>query len=224
MGTTRIQQFVRVSENTYRYASIAVALVLTTLPGLVGLLLLDRSLGNAPLYALFLLPFAPATSAGLFALGAPDDGDSTFRTFLRGYRMNLVQAAGIGVAALVVLTIIAIGVLGEGRVQLPAAYRVGLVVIAAGVVIWALLALVISSRFAFRTRDVARLAVYYTFRLPLVALGVLGVLVLAYGIATLTFTAVLAFAGPAILWLLQRCCDPLTRDVHRRFVRPGAGG
>src|ERR1700754_5136015 len=212
----------RAADGVYRYATIAVLLVVTTLPGAVSMMLLDRSLGNAPLFAACMLPFAPAISAGIFALSVRSAEEGTLRSFLRGYRLNAVQALTIGAAALGAATIIAIGALGEGRTELALAYHIGLAVLAACLAAWTLLALVMVSLFHFRTRDVARLAIHYTFRLPLVGLGALGTLVVALGIVGLTFDVALAVVGPALLWMLRRTSEPLIRDVKDHFVRPAS--
>ena len=66
-----------------------------------------------------------------------------------------------------------------------------LVVIAVAATLWLVNALVITSLFAFRTVDVARLAAYFLGRTPLVTLGNAGVLlgaalVTAYGTEAMT--------------------------------------
>jgi hypothetical protein len=73
-----------------------------------------------------------------------------------------------------------------------------LVVIAVAATLWLVNALVITSLFAFRAVDVARLAAYFLGRTPLVTLGNAGVLlgaaiVTAYGTEAMTALLVTAF-------------------------------
>lgn len=83
----------RVTGVTYWYLVVSLMLILTALPGLVPLALLDRSASNAPLAALCLLPIGPSLSAALFALHARASADELVpaRSFWRGYRLKAVD-------------------------------------------------------------------------------------------------------------------------------------
>src|SRR5262245_8948728 len=66
-------------------------ILLTTLPGVVALVLLDRDASNIPLVAACVLPLGPALTAAVYALDRRS-GDITdlhpAAAFWRGYRMN----------------------------------------------------------------------------------------------------------------------------------------
>ncbi|MFC7404095.1 glycosyltransferase [Georgenia alba] len=210
----------RVSGAVYWYLVVGVLLILTTLPGTLPLMVLDRSAGNIPLVALCLVPVGPAVAAGLFALRDRTRAEALepARSFLRGYRLNVGDVLRLWVPALAVEAIIAISLANLEVTGVPAGYRSVLVVIAAMVAVWAGLALVIASLFALRTRDVARLAAYYMARTPLAALGVLALLVVMAGLVYLTFDAVLGLVGPLLVHLLLRTCDRMVQDVEANFV------
>jgi hypothetical protein len=100
---------------------------------------------------------------------------------------------------------------------------VPLVLIGVAATLWAANALVITSLFAFRTSDVARLAVYFLARTPGVTLGVAGLLAAAAAVTALSSEAVLALLGSLYAAALLRTSRPMITAVHREFTaREGA--
>ena len=190
----------RVSALVYTLLVTEGLFLLTAAPGLVLLLLLDRDASNLPLDALCLLPAGPAASAVLFALHRrqPDLADlSPAAAFWRGYRLNAMGVLRVFVPWLAALTMIAM-TLAHRTSGVPGWWRVLLVVIAIAATLWLVNALMITSLFAFRTVDVARLAGYFLGRTPLVTIGNAGVLVAAailtaYGTEALTALLCTAF-------------------------------
>jgi hypothetical protein len=77
---------------------------------------------------------------------------------------------------------------------------------------------VITSLFAFRTRDVARLAVFLLVRRPMVALGNAGVLVMAAGAVLLGSEAVLALLGSLLALVLLATAGPAITLVREEFT------
>ncbi len=176
--------------------------LLVTVPGLVPLLLLDRDASNLPLDALCLVPVGPAASAALFALHRRQSDLADLHpaaTFWRGYRLNGAGALRIFVPWLAVLTMVAMTLAHRTAARLPGWWLVLLVVIAVAATLWLVNALVITSLFAFRTVDIARLATWFLGRAPLVTLGNAGVLlaaaiVTAYGTEAVTALLVSVFS------------------------------
>lgn len=207
--------------------------VLTSLPGFVGLLFLDRSAASVPLVALCAVPIGPSLAAAAFAwhrfLGErPADRDATpLRAFLRGYVLNWRDVLVWWVPLLVVLALLGVnavdaGVLGNvaGDDAFGGGNASALVYVVAMIVllVWAGNALVITSLFSFRTRDVLRLAAYYLGARPLPGLGVLALVILA--------AAAVLFVGDLLLWglasafvlALVRIAVPVTDGIQWRFV------
>lgn len=204
----------------YWYLVVELLLVLTSLPGLLALTLLDRSVSNAPLVVLCLLPLGPATSAGLYALRgrAKADALTPAASFWRGYRQNWADALRIWAPALVVLGIVAVSLGGLRAAGVPGWFAPALVVIGVGVLLWLVNALVIVSFFGFRTRDAARLAAYYLAARPLVTLGSLSLLVLAAGTVVLATEVVFGLLAVVWLALVLRTAGPVLTDVEDRFT------
>jgi len=219
-GAQRVGVLGRFTSGVYWFLIVGLLLVATTLPGSVPLMLLDRSAGNIPLVALCLVPLGPALAAALFALRDRTRAEALTpgRSFVRGYRLNATDVLKLWVPALAVETMIGISLANLGLAGVPTGYGAVLVVIGVLVAVWSLQAVVIASLFALRTRDVARLAVYYMGRTPLVALGVLGTLVVTFALVYLTFDAMLALAGPLLVHMLLRTCDAMVRHVESTFI------
>jgi hypothetical protein len=211
----------RAAALVYSLVVVELLLLATTLPGLVPLVLLARDVSNAPLAALCLLPLGPALSAALYALHhrGRDIADlRPARTFWRGYRLNLRDSLLVYVPWLVWLTIVAVGLGNLAAAGLPAWWAVLLVLVAVAATLWLANALVISSLFAFRTVDVARLAAYFVVRTPGVAVGNAGLSILAAGVTALSSEAVLALLGSALCAALLRTSRPMVAVVRKEFV------
>jgi hypothetical protein len=200
---------------------VSVLLALAVSPSVILLALLGGSAGSAPvaLAVLSLVFVGPALAAALYALGdkARDDGLGPAAAFLKGYRLNVVDALKLWVPTLGLLTVLAF-VVAEADDAPPWAIGVGI-----GAVVIIVLALlqstVIASFFSFRARDVAKLGAYFLARLPRVTLVVLVLLAAAGGIAYLTAPAVLALLGGLWTALLLRAERPMLAEVRLRFVQ-----
>jgi uncharacterized membrane protein YesL len=197
-------------------------LLVTTAPGLVPLILLDRDASNLPLAAACALPLGPAVSAALYALyhHRPDLADLTPATrFWRGYRANLRPVLGIWVPVLAWLTILAANLTHFAAAAVPAWWGVLLVVVAVGLTLWGINALVITSLFTFRLRDVARLALYFLVRTRRVTVGSACLLIVAAGVTLVASEAVLGLLGSVLVLALLATCRPMISKIEREFVR-----
>lgn len=210
----------RATALVYWHLVVELLLVVAVLPGALASLLLERTPGNALLFALCLLPVGPAVSAGLFALRdrTRAEGLTPAASFWRGYRLNWKDALKVWVPALAAGVVVVLGLANVGAGGVPGWYAGVLVVVGAGLALWAVNALVIVSFFGFRTRDSVRLAAHYLGARPLVTLGTLSLLVLAAGIVVLTTEAVLGLLAVVWLALVLRNAQPVLADVEQRFT------
>ena len=189
--------------------------LLAIAPGLMSLVLLDRDASNAPLVVLCALPVAPALSAALYALRnrGRDLTDLTpSAAFRRGYRMNLPAVLRIWLPWSAWMGIVAFSL------AVPGWWTAALVVVAVVVALWLINALVITSLYAFRARDVARLAGYFLGRTPGVTLGNAGLLLVAAGITTFASEAVLALLGSLLAAAFLRTSSGIRREIEARFI------
>ncbi|MEU0166049.1 hypothetical protein ABZ214_11415 [Streptomyces iakyrus] len=197
----------RASALVHTLLTVEALLLLTASPGLAALLLLDPAPANLPLAALCLLPLGPALSAALYALHHRSRDLTELhpaRAYLRGLRLNAVPALKLWIPLLVWLTVIAFTLTHFSATGLPGWWALLLAAVGAGCLLWGAHALVLTSLFAFRARDTARLAAYFLFRHGRATLAVASLLVLTAASAGLLTEALPALlAAPLLLSLLH---------------------
>lgn len=211
----------RIAALVYTLLVIEAMLLLAILPGLVPLVLLDRDASNIPLAAGCAVPLGPALSAAVYALNrrSRDISDLTpAAAFWRGYRMNFLGVLRIWVPWLVWLAIIGVVLANFSAAGVPGWWAALLVMIAVVATLWVANALVITSLFVFRRRDISRLAGYFLGRRPGVTLGNAGLLILAGVIVFATSEAVLALLGSVLAMMLLVTCRPMIAEIHERFI------
>ncbi|SCF11130.1 DUF624 domain-containing protein [Micromonospora chokoriensis] len=211
----------RITSRVYILLVVELLLLLTTLPGLLPLLVLGRDPSNLPLAALFLVPVGPAISAALYALRHQRTDLTDLRPaarFWRGYRTNVSGVLRVWVPTLVWLTVLAMNLAYRDAVGLASWWAVPLVLLAVGVTLCAANALVITSLFDFRTRDVLRLAVHFLVRTPGVTVGTALLLAAATGVTAVLSEAVLAMLGSVLVLALLRVADPMVDLIRKEFA------
>jgi hypothetical protein len=211
----------RVAALIYTLLVVELLFLLATVPGLVGLMLLDRDAGNAWLAAACAVPVGPALSAALYALRRRSRDLTELRPaaeFWRGYRLNVRAVLAMWVPWLAWMAVLAVNLANFGVAAVPGWWAGLLVVVAVGATLWVSNALVITSLFAFRARDVARLAAYFLTRTPSVTLGTAGLVIAATGVTLVWSEAVLALLGSVLALALLRTARPMINDVQREFT------
>ncbi|MGW5557116.1 DUF624 domain-containing protein [Micromonospora sp. NPDC003944] len=211
----------RITSRVYILLVLELLLLLTTVPALLPLLVLGRDASNLPLVALFLVPLGPAISAALYALRhqRTDLTDlSPAALFWRGYRANVFGVLRVWVPTLLWLTVLAVNLAYRGAVGLSSLWAVPLVLIAVVVTLCAANALVITSLFDFRTRDVLRLAVHFLVRTPGVPVGNALLLAAAAGITAVSSEAVLMLLASVAVLAFLRVSDPMIHLIRKEFT------
>lgn len=211
----------QVTSAVYCLMTVELLMLLTSAPGIVPLILLDRTASNAPLAVACMLPIAPSLSAALFAL-RHHRGDLTdlrpAAEFWRGYRLNALAVLRVWVPWLVGMAVIAENLAHLKASGVPGWWGAVLVVIAVVSLLWMANALVITSLFSFRTIDVARLSAYFLGRTRGVTLGNLCLLIVSVGVVDLASEAALAALGVIFGGALLRTAEPLIRQVTEEFT------
>jgi hypothetical protein len=205
----------------YTLLIVEVLVLATTVPALVPLILLTPDPSNLPLVALCLVPVGPAISAALYALQHRSSDLTDLRpavAFWRGYRANAVGVLKLWVPLLAWLTVVAVTLANFDAAGVPVWWAVLMVVIAAVAALAGINALVITSLFSFRVRDVARLGLYFLVRAKGVALGNACLLVVAAGVTVLFSEAVLALLGSLFVLGLLRNARPMVLAIRKEFV------
>ncbi|QAY58919.1 DUF624 domain-containing protein [Microbacterium protaetiae] len=212
---TESNAFTRVTGGVYRYLVVEVAFVLAGLPGIAGIVLLEPTAGNVPLYVLCLIPVLPAFSAAVSA-SRPTAELTPWRRYWQCWRANVRDVLLVTSPALVALAVLVFNV-AFGAIA-GTFFVVAALVLAVAVVLWCVNAVLIASLFRFRTRDTARLAAYYLIAKPLATIGTICLLVIAAAVvATMTAWALLA-AASVLAGLVRAGARPIIADVEARFI------
>lgn len=211
----------RIAAFVYTMLVVEAMFLVAALPGLVPLVLLDRDPSNLPLVAACALPLGPALAAALYALYRRSRDLTDLHpagAFWRGYRLNFWGALQIWVPWLAWLTIVAVTLANFDAAGVPGWWAGLLIVLAVGLTLWMVNGLVIASRFAFRFRDLARLAAYFLTRTPGVTLGNAGLLILAAAVTVFGSEAVLALLAWLFALTLLQTCRPMITKVQEDFT------
>ncbi|TDC33755.1 DUF624 domain-containing protein [Micromonospora sp. KC213] len=211
----------RVAAYVHILLVVELLLLVTTLPGLAPLLLLDRDVSNLPLVAVGLLPVGPAVCAALYALRhqPPDLTDlRPAAVFWRGYRASLAGVLRIWAPALLWLTVIAVNLAHLDAAAVPSWWAVPLLGVGALVALCTAQALVVIALFTFRTRDILRLAPHLLVRSPSATVGNLLLLAAATGITAVFSEAVLALFGSLLVLAFLRINEPVIDTVREEFT------
>ncbi|MFG3643775.1 DUF624 domain-containing protein [Micromonospora sp. NPDC047762] len=212
----------RITSRVYILLVVELLLLLTTLPALLPLLVLGRDPSNLPLAALLLVPVGPAISAALYALRHQRTDLTDLRPatlFWHGYRANVLGVLRVWVPTLLWLTVLAVNLAYRDAAGLSSWWAVPLVLIGVGVTLGAANALVITSLFDFRTRDVLRLAVHFLVRTPGVPVGNALLLAAAAGITAVFSEAVLMLLASIAVLAYLRVGDPMIHLIREDFTR-----
>ncbi|WP_231938611.1 YesL family protein [Arthrobacter sp. B6] len=197
-------------------------LLVLLMPLLVGLV--------GPVALLGSVLVGPSAVAASYAFNRLLAGQDTgvFRDFLASYRSNFGQAVVVWLPYLVLLGIIAFNLTvlpgslsaGTGNDTTQIAARIGLLALGIMVCTAAANAMLLLSRFTFRTQDVYRLSVFTLGARTRVSLGNAGILfVTAFILMVTTVWLALFVAGP-VLYLICLNSKPLLIFVEEKFTAP----
>ena len=211
----------RAAALVYTLLVVEVLVLVAALPGLVPLFLLEADASNIPLAALCGLPFGPAFSAALYTVHHRRLSLTDLRpaaAFWAGYRRNVWAVTRVWAPWLVWMAIIGVNLAHFRAAGVPGWWAVLLIVVAVAATLWAANALVITSLFAFRTGDVARLAAYFLVRARGVALGNAGLLAAAVAVAAVSSEAVVALLASGLAFALLWTSRPVVLAIQREFT------
>ncbi|MFB7250999.1 hypothetical protein [Microbacterium sp. NPDC056234] len=212
----------RAAATIYRWMVLAAFLALCGAPTVLAWVALGLTEGASPvLYVAALLAVAPALSAALFGQRAwaeePDlrPARPLWRGLVRNAKDVLVWWAPVlAAAAVLVVNVLAGDAAPGGAILRPIA-----VVLLVVLLLWAGHLLVVTSYFAFRTRDAMRIAAAEFFTQWRTTLGFASLMFVAATVVTLASEAVLLLCAWAFALVLRVISRPVETDVKSRFTR-----
>ncbi|MEJ1191953.1 DUF624 domain-containing protein [Pseudarthrobacter sp. CCNWLW207] len=205
-----------------------VLLVLANILLVLAPVLASLAGGSALLAAVLVVafvPVGPSLVAAAYAFNRLLAGEETgvFRDFVRGYRTNFRQALAVWVpyvavlAAVVVNLLLLPGTFDAGN-PAPSAARVGLLGLGLLVATAGVTAMLLLSRFTFRTRDVYRLSLYCLGAQKRVSLGNAGILFITAFLLTATTAGLLIVIAGLAMFLVCLNSRPLLTFIEQKFT------
>ena len=211
----------RVVSLVYTVLVVEGLVILTTLPALVLLMLLDRDPSNLSLAALFAVPVGPAVAAALYTLHHRRSDLTDLKpaaAFWRGYKADLLPILRLWLPWLAWMAIVSFILSHYEDAGIPAWWAGLLVILTLAATLWCANALIIGSLFAFRSRDVARLAVYFLWRTPGVTLANACLLTVAAGVTVLWSEAAVVLLASVFALGLVATTRPMVAEIQERFA------
>lgn len=193
-----------------------------------------------PVALLGFLLLGPSLVASCYAFNRLLAGEDTgvFRDFLKSYRSNFGQALVVWLPYMLLLGVIAFNLavlpgslngaaldgasVEPGSEASPAlmAGRIGLVGLALVVCTAAMNAMLLLSRFTFRTRDLYRLSLYSLGAQRRVSLGNVGILFVTVFILVMTTAWLIVFIAGFVVYLICLNSRPLLKMIEDKFTTP----
>ncbi|QCO97214.1 DUF624 domain-containing protein [Arthrobacter sp. 24S4-2] len=171
------------------------------------------------------VPVGPSLVAAAYAFNRLLAGEETgvFRDFVRGYRANFRQALAVWLPYVAVLAAVVVNLLllpGTPDAGSPAlsAARIGLLGLGLLVATAGVTAMLLLSRFTFRTRDLYRLSLYSLGARKRVSLGNAGILFITAFLLTATTAGLMAVIAGLVMFLTCLNSRPLLRFVEGKFT------
>jgi len=128
------------------------------------------------------------------------------------------DVAWVWLPTLAGLTVVSVNLAHFTAAGVPSWWAGLLVVVGVVAILWAANALVIASLFAFRPRDVARLAAYFLGNTPSVTIGNACLLFVAGAVTLLLSEVVLLVLAVVFLLSLLRNSQPMIAKIRAEFV------
>lgn len=215
-----------IANTVYGVLVCHVLLVLVNLPLVLSPLyvsLFGVTPAGAVLFLAASLPVGPAAVAAAYTcnrLIAGKEGGSVARMFLQALTANAKEAGAVWLPALGVLALIAFNLLNLGTVsaEVQPALRAALLMAAILACTVTANALLIVSRFRFRTIDVIRLAFSCIGAQKRATLGNLAIIVLTAWVLAQTTVFLLLVIGGALVYLLSLNSRPMLRFIEHKFT------
>jgi len=212
-----------VASAIYTLLVVGLLFVVASVPSIVLLALLAQDASNIPLAAACAIPVGPAMSAAIYAFHhrRRDLTDlRPLRQYWHAYRLNWRAVLPVWLVGLAWLSVVGVTLANFWLSGFPSWYAILLLLVGALAALWTINAVVITSLFDFRVRDVIRLAWEMIPGSPRSTLGNAGVLIGAGVFAHFTADLVLILCGGVFLRLLVGTSRPMIDLVTDEYTVP----
>ncbi|WP_251549787.1 YesL family protein [Neobacillus muris] len=188
---------------------------------------LQPSISNLTIYFLALIPTGPAISALFYSLGKliREKELSPLRDFFYGYKINFKDTLKFWLPFLAVLFILLVDLHyfnSKGSILyliLSVVFLVAIIVL----LVLTLNAFLINAGFVFRTKDLWKLSVYYSFKKRKVTFGNIGIVIITLFLSAVTTDFLVVLAASLIGYVFLVNSKDLLEDIQQNFCKPEDG-
>lgn len=197
--------------------------ILTNIIFLFFFIFLETTFSNISLYFLALIPTGPAISALYYSTGklVREKEISPTKDFFYGYKINFKDTLKLWIPILIVIFIIVVDLQYFYDKETTFNQVLAGVFLVALILILTLLFYVfpINAQFNFRTRDVYRLSVYYSFKKIKVTTGNIAILFLTVFLMFVISDFIILFISSLVCYILMLNSRDAMEDVKLNFVK-----
>ncbi|MCM2531262.1 YesL family protein [Neobacillus pocheonensis] len=195
--------------------------VLSNLLVLIFFITLKHSFTNITLYFLALIPTGPSISALFYSIGKliREQELSPFKDFFHGYKINFKDTLKFWVPLLLVLFILSVD-LQYYKAAASLGHSILFVLILIGIVFLLVLmlnAFLINAGFVFRTKDVWKLSVYYSFKKLKTTFGNIGIVIITLFITAITSNFLIIFIASLVCYAFMLNSKSVVEDIKLKF-------
>jgi uncharacterized membrane protein YesL len=181
---------------------------------------------NIIVYFLALIPSGPAITALCYSMDklVRTKEVSPTRDFFYGYKSNIKGTFSVWLIILIVFFILIID-LQYFRNSPTEMGQILSIVIFILTILWTIIslnAMIINSKFKFRTRDVFKLAVYYSFRKFKSTIGGVLILFILGFLTTVTTDFLVIFVSSLVGYLMMLNSKEILSDIQENFLQTGS--
>ncbi|SFL51750.1 Uncharacterized membrane protein YesL [Gracilibacillus orientalis] len=215
--------FYRFSNYVYWLIIFNLLFVMSNILLFSAFILLIPSISNAIFYYIAFIPSGPACAALFHSLSvlARKNEVAPFKEFVQAYKTNFWDVLKVWIPIITALFILIIDI--QYFNQNPTVWYQILsgifLVLLFVMVIFAFYALVITTHYKFRIRDIYRLSLFYFFTWIKRTTGNIGILFLTVVLMFFTSDFIILFISSLVAWLLILNTKPMIQDVKVSFVK-----
>ncbi|SER50981.1 Uncharacterized membrane protein YesL [Gracilibacillus ureilyticus] len=215
--------FYRFSNYVYWLMILNILFVVTNILFFFAFITLIPSVNNAIFYFIASIPAGPAVAALCHSLSklVQNNEIAPFSDFFQAYKNNFMDVLKIWLPILIASFILIIDIQYFNQNPtlfnqiLNGIFLVGLLVLS----IFTFYALIITTHFKFRIRDIYRLALYYIFKRLKISTGNICIIFLTLVLMFFTSDFIIFLLFSLVGWLLMINTKSVIEDVRKTFVR-----
>lgn len=212
------------TNHIYWLAQINIYFVLCNIVFLFFFLTLEPSFSNIIIYFLALIPSGPAVSALCYAIGklVRENEISPTKDFFYGYKLNFKDTLKLWLPMLLVIFILVVDL---QYFYLEATVINQILAIVFLVVLILMLGLLlyifpINVTYKFRTRDIYKLSIYYSFKKVKITFGNIGIFIITLFLMYVISDFLILFIASLVCYALMVNSKEVMDDIKLNYVDP----